>query len=113
MSARPQTNSTTYVPTDGSLGMVKFLKDSYSDISAIYFEAVIGVTFGGIPNGSHTGYARLYNHTDSTDVSGSEVFRSIPAGSDIVRLRSGDIKAELANNDVLYPQFRISNFISG
>lgn len=59
------TTSTTDAPTDSSLGLIRWDASVYSDISAVYFEAVIKTS-----NASHTTTASLYD-VDGNQISGS------------------------------------------
>ncbi len=59
------TTSTTDNPTDNSLGLIRWDASVFSDISAVYFEAVIKTS-----NASHTTTASLYDK-DGNQISGS------------------------------------------
>jgi len=78
------TTSTTYVPTDNSLGLVHWDGTKYSD-ETVYFEAVFRGSSGG---GSPTFFAALFD-SGGTEVSGSEV--SAFAQTSYLRVRSGAI----------------------
>lgn len=108
---RTASTNSTYNPTTGALGMIKFLKDSYDKISAIYFEAVFSITFSGTPNSLATGFVQLWNHTDGNLVTNSEV-SGVSSSTTYYQLRSSDIKSQLADGDVLYPQQKVNSGVT-
>lgn len=67
------TTSATYVPTTPQTGLVPVNFSKYSNISAIYFEFVVGMDYSGVPDGSTGGVVQLYDNNNSKAVTGSEV----------------------------------------
>lgn len=78
-----QNNSTTYNPTDNSLGIIRWDSAKYNG-DTVYFEAVLeGNGFG--PGVCSIAYAALFSNT-GTQVTGSEVSKG---GNGYARVRSG------------------------
>ncbi|MHA1303623.1 MAG: discoidin domain-containing protein [Candidatus Heimdallarchaeaceae archaeon] len=62
------TDSASYNPTDGSLGITPFDKSKYTNIIAAYFEATGYYTNAGTPDGPEGVYVQLYDRTNSTQI---------------------------------------------
>jgi hypothetical protein len=99
------TTSTSYVG-DGSQGIVEHDPDWYDQVEGIYFEAEFQL-IGGIGGG--TAYAKLYNMTDSTDVSGSEVSIYIDILTQYGKARSSDLSGVMTASKEYYVQWKTSN----
>lgn len=91
------TNSSTYTSFSDTIGLNPWDSSKYDGISAVYFEITLKLTHACAPNGSPTAYAELYNQTDGSSISGSEV-STTTVGSFVV-LRSGDISANMPSGN--------------
>lgn len=107
LTTRPVTTSTSYTPTNLSLGAIKVYLNDFDPLTEVRFVAAFHITFTGTPNGGGFGRCQLYNSTQGAAVSGSEVTASSFGGTTYNLKISNDIKAQLADGDILYPQYRV------
>ena len=77
--------SATYVNVDGEFN---YDPSMFNVIKAVYFEALISISDATV-----TAYAQLYDNTNASAISGSEL--SHTGDTNLVRVRSGDIKANM------------------
>lgn len=92
------TTSTSYTPTDGSLGMVSIPWGDFTDIVSIRLVARTGIVGSCTPNSSPTTYVQLYDRTNSAELAvvqgtGNGVYKSdnfagsLPAGTTLCDIR--------------------------
>lgn len=62
------TSSTSFVPTDKSIGVIEWDGSKYSGISEVYLEAVMRETGSCLPNQSHSIQFQLYDYTNTTAI---------------------------------------------
>jgi hypothetical protein len=93
------TTSSTDVPTNGALGIVRWDSNQFGGDIMVYFEAVLS-------NGTGTTTATLYDYTTGTAITASAV---APDTAGLQRLRSGNIAGNLTSGNNLTVRFKSSS----
>ena len=98
--------STTYTPTTGSTGMIRFNMADFDGTVAVYLEFNETISYSGVLDAYADGFCRLYDFTNSASVTGSEVEFSSSG-----RKRSGNISSYFSGKgDVsIYLQIKAGN----
>lgn len=107
------TQSTSYNPTTGELGITKFDPADYDPLTEIYFQASVYFELVGSipPPDNQRGFVQLYNRTNSTELTAmaTPTIAGNPTATDYYMLTSGDLLSSLTSTKELDVRIKVTD----
>lgn len=104
------TTSTSFTPTDGSLGMVEWDSIKYDPLTKIWFECVFEITYGG--SGTGRVDVNLYDEIEGTPVVSGLLFTTITsAGTKRIEGQAEVAAIDLVDGDFYSVRIKVNNAI--